>query len=568
MPDDNLTRPVEIPDRKPGICSAEFVAACAVLVAAAVLFGGRLGDRGVVSEELRWAEVAREMRQTGNFFQPTINGQTYYDKPVGSYWLIVAASYLTGEVDETAARLPAAVAGWVGVLLVMCLGARLYDARTGVFAGTVLATCFGFAFYARRATADVETVTGVLAAVWLFARHRDRPQGPWVLLLWLVMAVTSLTKGLLGFVLPLAVLGVYGLLVSVPRDRGRVAGFAERYRWFFNWWSLVAVPLAVAVYFAPFLLSERQSGSADGLDMVFRENVRRFYAPHNHTGSVYLYVGVIFVLAAPWSAFLLAALLPGKQKSDGDRLARAYFWAVFVFFTLASSRRSYYLLPVLPAVALLVARVLTAPVDELLPLARRLRVVGYVLFGCVVVGAGVLLLPPANLLPAPYDHLPDLPARWAYATGCVASPIAFGWSVVRARHRLPAVVAAITFAGLAYALLVALPAADEFRTRRTFAAEVRARVADAPDHLALYHARDIAFDLNHPVRLHEYTAPDELTAALRAGTVRWVIARRRYLAGLTLPAAVQFEEKAYPWDGTDQLGDKMVLLEATGSHER
>ena len=49
----------------------------------------------------------------GAFLHPTINGQTYYDKPVGSYWLIVAASYLTGDVDETAARLPAAAAGWL-----------------------------------------------------------------------------------------------------------------------------------------------------------------------------------------------------------------------------------------------------------------------------------------------------------------------------------------------------------------------------------------------------------------------------------------------------------------------
>src|SRR5207244_9752062 len=170
-------------------------AAVAVLAAAAVLFFARLGDRGVVSEELRWAEVAREMRQTGDYLRPAINGHPYPDKPAGSYWLIVAASYLTGGVDETAARLPAAAAGWVGVLLVMLLGNHLYARRAAVLAGAVLASSFGFAFYARRATADVETVTGVLAAVWLFARHRDRPAGPWVVGLWLLMAATSLTKG-------------------------------------------------------------------------------------------------------------------------------------------------------------------------------------------------------------------------------------------------------------------------------------------------------------------------------------------------------------------------------------
>ena len=104
----------------------------AVLAGAAVLFLVQLGSRGVVSEEMRWGEVAREMRASGDYFHPTINGRTYYDKPLGSYWLIVAASYLTGGVNETAARLPAAVAGWVGVLLV-----------SAGFVGWLSFSCFG-----------------------------------------------------------------------------------------------------------------------------------------------------------------------------------------------------------------------------------------------------------------------------------------------------------------------------------------------------------------------------------------------------------------------------------------
>ena len=69
-------------------------AALGILAATSLLFGLRLGDREVVSEELRFAEVAREMRATGDYFHPTINGKSYYDKPLGSYWLIVAASQI------------------------------------------------------------------------------------------------------------------------------------------------------------------------------------------------------------------------------------------------------------------------------------------------------------------------------------------------------------------------------------------------------------------------------------------------------------------------------------------
>ena len=357
---------------------AHRLGAPAILALTAALFGIGLGEREVVSEELRFAEVAREMRLTGDYLHPTINGRSYYDKPLGSYWLIVAASHLTGGVDEAAARLPAAVAGWLGVLLAMLLAARLYDTRTALFAGAVLATCYGFAFYARRATADAETATGTLAAIALYAYCRDRRSAAWVVGLWTIRGLTSLTKGLLGYALPISVLGFHGLWDALAeRERGRslLREYFARNRWFFNRWTLLAAPLGATIFLLPYALS----GGGDGLALVYRENLKRFFQPHNHTGPVYLYVPVVFVLAAPWGLFLPAALVPRRGVRGADRLAAAYFWGVFLFFTLSASRRSYYLVPVLPAVALLVARLWTSPPDTLRPIARRLAGAGFAL---------------------------------------------------------------------------------------------------------------------------------------------------------------------------------------------
>jgi 4-amino-4-deoxy-L-arabinose transferase-like glycosyltransferase len=538
----------------------------AVLAVAAVLFFGRLGDRGVVSEELRWAEVAREMRLTGDYFHPTINGQTYYDKPLGSYWLIAAASLLTGTVDEATARLPAAAAGWLGVLLVLSLAARLYDRRTALASAAVLTTCFGFVLYARRATADVETVTGVLAAVALYERCRHWPNRVWVIGLWLVMAATSLTKGLLGFALPCVALAAHATWAARANRVGDQSPnlFRDMVRgngWLGNPWTLLAAPLAAAVYLAPFLISQWQTGAADGLDMVFRENVRRFVAPHNHTGPVYLYAGFVFVLAAPWSAFLPAALWPRPTNTDGDRLARAFFWAVFLFFTASASRRSYYLLPILPSAALLVGRVLTTPAAELKSTARRLRVAGYFVIGLGTLAAGAALLPLDRILPAPYDRLPPLPDRELFA---------FGWGVSLAGLATAAVLnrgwglvsAGIAALAVGYTFLVALPAADEYRSRKSFAAEVRDLTGEDPDLLALFHARDVAFDLGRAAPIPNYDSADELAVAIRAGRVRWVVARTRYLANVDLPATAVLSEPRFPWEGIEQIGDKMVLLRA------
>src|SRR5207245_6222845 len=119
-----------------------------------------------------------------------------------------------------------------------------------------------------------------------------------------------------------------------------------------------------------------------GLFMVFRENVQRFFDPVNHRGPAYMYVYVIIGLMAPWSLLLPAAIARtvGAWRggfSRGDRFAAAYFGATFLFFTLAGSRRSYYLVPVLPAAALLVGRLLTTAPAEMSAAAARLLAIGF-----------------------------------------------------------------------------------------------------------------------------------------------------------------------------------------------
>ncbi len=539
------------------------LAAFGILLVAALLFGIRLGFRDVVSEELRFAEVAREMTLTGDYLHPAINGKSYYDKPLGSYWLIVAASHFTGGVDETAARLPAAIAGWLGVLLTMVLAKRLFDPRTALWSGAILATCFSFAFYARRATADIETVTGTLAAVTLFANCRECKSGAWVLGLWPIMGFTSLTKGLLGFALPIAVLGTYGLwstlaeftnLGALPRL------YLDRNRWFFNRWTPLAAPLGVAVFLLPYFLSGWQSGLEEGLALVYRENVKRFFQPHNHTGPIYLYVPVLFLLAAPWGLFLPASLWPRRDTSDADRLVKAYFWGLFVFFTLSASRRSYYLLPILPAVALLVGRVVNTPVESLSATARRLSNAAYAIVALGVALAGALLLSPADILPPPYDRLPPLPARPWFAVGWLAG-VALVVCAIRHRRWWPHAALAVTVAGLGFGLLVALPSMDDYRTRRSFAADVNRAVASDPEKLALYHARDVVFQLARPAPLPDFEDAGTFHTAAASGQIRWVIVRRRYWPQLaSTPTTPILEEATHPWEGADQLGDKMILL--------
>src|SRR5882724_4124375 len=239
--------------------------ALAVLLLAALLFFLNLGDRALWGPEGRWAEVTREMQLTGNYFWPTINGKPYYDKPLPSYWLIAAAAYFTGNLDEFAVRLPSALAGLFGVALLIVLTRQLYGGRTAIFAGCILATCYSYVFWSRTASADVETVTGVLAALTLYFRNRERCHKWWIVGLWLIMAVTSLTKGLQGFALPLLVIGVYSLIAQGWRNlaekllhgslKDRVAWFVTQNEWFFNRKTLLATMIAGLIYASTFAAS-------------------------------------------------------------------------------------------------------------------------------------------------------------------------------------------------------------------------------------------------------------------------------------------------------------------------
>jgi len=251
-----------------------------VLGLAALLFFARLGARALWASEFRWAEIAREMQLTSNYFWPTINGHPYYDKPLATYWLVVASTWLTGGMNEAAARLPCAIAGMLAVAFLILMGRRLYDLKTGVIAAFILATSFSFAFFSRTASADVETIAGEMAALLLFLRHERAQYAWWVMWLWILMALTSQMKGLLGFVLPIAVIGSYCMLADGWAELGRallngpisqrLRWVVERNRWFFNWKTPLAIAIAAAIYYAPFAISNLETGSGKGLSMVYR----------------------------------------------------------------------------------------------------------------------------------------------------------------------------------------------------------------------------------------------------------------------------------------------------------
>jgi 4-amino-4-deoxy-L-arabinose transferase-like glycosyltransferase len=552
--------------------------AAVVLILAAILFFARLGARALWSSEFRWAEIAREMLVTHNYFWPTINGHVYYDKPLGSYWLVIFSAPFTGGLNEAATRLPCAIAGLLAVLLLMLLTRRLYDARTAILSGVILATSFSFVFFSRDASADVETITGELAALLLFSHNEERGGGMWVVGLWLIMAATSLTKGLLGFALPLLMIGAYSCLrdgwaqLSQEILRGsvtdRVRKLIERNRWFFNWYTVAGIAVGGFVYYLPFEISARMMGTQKGLAMVYRENVVRFFHPFDHRGPIYLYVYVIFGLMAPWSALLPAATVEthslrraGAEPAHADRFALVYFWATFIFFTLSGSRRSYYILPILPAAAMLVARTLAYPGELRSMIARRLLTLGYAIVAFAAIGGIVLLIPAWAILPSPYDALPDLPAKPAFIVLWILSVAAVIYTIRKfSAYRVAISMAAIAYLVMTYIYIFAMPAAEAYRGEKPFGYAVLNRIGGATDHLVLFKTEGPLFYLNPPKPLPEFDKKQDLQDSIAKGDAKWMIVRRRDMPKLDTPTTVELSEQSYPWENDYNFRNKVVLV--------
>lgn len=318
------------------------------IVAVFVLFGG-LGATGLWNSEDRWVEIAREMQMSGDYFLPTLNGIVYFDKPLLGYWLVVAGSALTGAIDEWSLRLPSAISGLVVLWSTIGLGRLLWSDSVARLAGWLLLTTYGLLMWSRLGEADMENCAAAILAVYWYWRYRDRTTflNYWVF--YLIIFVGAQTKGLAALIVP---------LLAVLPDLWREG----RYRRHINFTHLLALFSGSLIYLLPFWLSHQGStepGTDAGLLMVFRENVVRYFAPFDHDDPFYTYFWALPVLFLPWAPLLLGALVQAvrgrAELSNNTRWLISAFVLVFLFFSISGSRRIYYILPLLPYCALLVA---------------------------------------------------------------------------------------------------------------------------------------------------------------------------------------------------------------------
>lgn len=340
-----------------------------LLLLSGLLFFIGLGSMGLTDrDEGRNAEAGREMFASGDLVTPTFNGELRVAKPVFVYWLMTLSYHLFG-VNEFAARAPSALFGVALIVMHYLFLTRLRGPTVGLFGALMLLLNIEILALGRMAITDSALIfftTLSLYGFWFGLREQGRGRH-WIWTFYVGMALATLTKGPVGFAVPLITALLY---------------LAATRQWLVFWQrgapiagTVLFLILAGPWYAAMFLIHGDAYSSQAKV-----HTVGRFLAPmEGHGGGWWFYFPVLLLGFYPWSAFLPAAFYRAygswresritvnhKYESSesreplgsGDELewfAGLWIVGVFIFFSLSSTRLPHYIGPLFPACALLAA---------------------------------------------------------------------------------------------------------------------------------------------------------------------------------------------------------------------
>ncbi|HEY5993391.1 MAG TPA: glycosyltransferase family 39 protein [Gallionellaceae bacterium] len=511
-----------------------------LLAAFAILWFCNLEYRLLIKpDEGRYAEIPREMVASGDWTTPRLNDLKYFEKPPLQYWATAAAYEVFGEHNWTS-RLWDALTGFMGVLLVWFAGARLFGREAGRYAALLLGGSMLYTVMGHVNTLDIGVTFFITLGIvgLLFGQHEGLAASArrnWMYAAWAAMALAMLSKGLIGFVLPGAALFIYSV---VQRD--------------FGVWRRMHWGAGLLIFFAitaPWFYLVMKANPEFFHFFFIHEHWERFTTKvHERYQPWYFFIPVLLVGMLPWTFMMFDTLLrtwkasarpaqPVHSVLGGWFTHKAFnperyllIWTVFVFlfFSRSDSKLPSYLLPMFPALALLMGKQLAGMS------ARRAF---WLTLPVLPVLALLLVLALLQKLAPSVTHVAETPMQvemyGAYANWLIAALLlwmaglaaALFWLWRGAKMRA---VITLAFAALA-AVILATSGYNTIARERSgwqIAEAIRAQVKpDMPFYSVLMYEQTLPFYLKRTFTLVEFT--DEMKFGTEQEPQRYI--QNRYL---------------------------------------
>jgi 4-amino-4-deoxy-L-arabinose transferase-like glycosyltransferase len=396
----------------------------------AIVWFGTLGTRDLVDpDEGRYSEISREMALSGDWVTPRLNGLKYFEKPPLQYWATAMAFRLFG-VNAFSARLWVGLCGFLTVLMLWHTARRLWDSTIADYAALIAGSTLFIVALSHVVTLDMGVSFFLTLALcgFLLAQHdgaSDRQSRNYMWLTWAAMAGAALSKGLIGIAIPGAVLLLYSILCRdwIPWRR-------------MQWLSGLAIFFVLALPWH-WLAASRNPEWAE-FYFVHEHFTRFLTTEHKRDEAWYFFVPLLIFGFLPWTSWLPATLRHGWSvvgaRFQINRFLLIWVAFVFAFFSLSGSKLPAYILPVFPALVLLLAQILA----QATPRALKIHGLLLLIFWLVLAIAAYVFGEKSAARSSPEQY--RAMAMWLLAGALLAGSIsaAAAWTAA-ANRRMPAV---------------------------------------------------------------------------------------------------------------------------------
>ena len=386
-------------------------------------------------DETRYMSVAWESHVSGDHLVSHLNTKTYAHKPPLLFWLINAVWYVTG-LSEYAARLVSPVAGIVCLLLTAMMARRLWPVATSLqrCAPTMLLSMTVWIIFCPVTMFDMLlTCFTLLGLLGVLRAEAGATRSGW-LLAGVAMGLGILSKGpvVLVHAMPVALLAPWW---SIRVRTGYV-------RWYIGCGFALVIAAAIALVWA--LPSAAAGGKTYGDELLYGQTTGRMVNSFAHRQPFWWYLPWLPLCVMPW--LLFGSVWRGVRITKIDSpLKFLICWAggSLLSLSLVSGKQVYYLLPVMPAFALIFARLVTSENGSVTK-----RDLLFVILGTI--GMGALPLIANHIPPLSETGLRDLVADW-YAIPLMACGVAL---IPFAFQRIESAVSAVCTAGILFFVIV------------------------------------------------------------------------------------------------------------------
>ena len=328
------------------------IVACVLLIAILTACS-TISMRGMENHECLVSITAREMLENNDWVMPTCNAVVRLEKTPLSYWLVAVTAKITGQVDEVSARLPSVIFAVLSAVAVLYFVNTWLGFRIAVISTLIWATSFSYVKYSHTARPEMSLTFFITLCFLTFYsavnQTSRKKQIIYMLVFWISFGLAMLAKG--PAPLPLVSIPLFVYIV-ISRQ-----------------WKILPKLLPVAgliIFLAivlpwPLAIAQRVEWDL----VVWKHNfVDRFFGKYaSGKYPFYFYLLLMFSFASPWFAFVPAALTsPFYRIWDEKRKVMLFLWLWFVadlvFMSMSGGKRKHYILPIMPAMAILIGIVL------------------------------------------------------------------------------------------------------------------------------------------------------------------------------------------------------------------